>query len=455
MRNGFNPGRLLALAALAMLLFGCNKTPAPASVQLVVTEPAQPAPGTTEQVDAYQLPAPRDGQINIREVNGFSDEFNTWYIYGLISNDTATMVNDIVINIQLLDVNGGVLYSDTTNPALRTLIPGESSPFILYSYEALAEVHTIAASILGNGSSEVARATLDFSGMMVWHDATFNDVYLSGNVTNNTPDPVLINGLAATLLREDGSLASANAAFPFLTYLAPGISAPFRVLFDVPAGEASSYTNYNLYVDATITTQAEVVNLITSQEHTGYLDAYEKFHLVGAISNNTELTWNARLVAGIFNDAGDCIDVASLYLPVAVSPGKTLPYDFDLWGALDSTQEAYRSATQYEIYIDWYATSEAYFAPVQITTSGDTTSYDGYSATFSGNVVNNAGRALDSATVIISLFAQTSGELIATDYTHVSGPIADGGTVPYAVYLYPQADFEATNVVFTIEAFGQ
>ena len=315
----------------------------------MVTEPAQPAPDSTEQADAYQLPAPRDGQINIREVNGFSDEFNTWYIYGLISNDTVTMVTDIVLNIQLLDSTGGVLYSDTTNPALRTLIPGESSPFILYSYEALAEVHTIAAFVAGNSSSEVARASLDFSGVQVWQDATFNDVYLSGNVTNNTPDPVLINGLAATLLREDGSLASANAAFPFLNYLAPGISAPFRVMFDVPAGEKGSYTNYNLYADAIFTTQAEVVNLITSQGHTGYLDAYEKFHLVGTISNNTETFWNARLVAGIFNDAGDCIDAASLYLPVAVSPGKSLPYDFDLWGALDSTREAYRSATQYEI----------------------------------------------------------------------------------------------------------
>ena len=455
MKHIFRPGRLLSMAMLAILLYACNKAPAPASVQMIATNTSQTALSTPEQADDYQLPAPRDGQINIREVNGFSDEFNTWYIYGLISNDTATMVTDVVINVQLLDATGNILYSDTTHPALRTLIPGEASPFILYSYEALTGVHTIAAFIVGNGSSEVDRATLEFSGVTVWQDTTFNDVYLSGNMTNNSPDPVQVNGLAATLLSNEGRLASANAAFPFLNYLAPGISAPFRVMFDVPDEEADNYSNYNLYADAVFTTQAEVLNLITSQEHTGYLDAYEKFHLVGTISNNSEIFWNVRLVAGIFNDAGDCIDVASLYLPVAVSPGGVLPYDFDLWGPLDSTREAYRSATQYEIYIDWYATSEAYIAPVEITTEGDTTSYDGYSATFSGNVVNTAGRRLDSATVIVSLFDQATGELIATDYTHVSGPIEDGGAVPYAVYLYPQADFDATSVLFTIEAFGQ
>ena len=169
---------------------------------------------------------------------------------------------------------------------------------------------------------------------------------------------------------EDGRLASANAAFPFLNYLEPGISAPFRVIFDVPADEAATWTNYNLYLDAQIHHPGGLLNLVTSQEHTGYLDAYEKFHLVGTISNNSEAYLNVRLVAGIFNDAGDCIDVGIAVPAGGSKPRRVLPYDFDLWGALDSSRDAYRSATQYEIYIDWYATSEAYLKPVQITTTG-------------------------------------------------------------------------------------
>ena len=90
-----------------------------------VTDTPLPVLGTPDQADAYQLPTLVDGQINIREVNGFSDEYNTWYIYGLISNDTTQTVNDIVIEIQLLDTNGGVLYTDTTNPAIHTLALGK------------------------------------------------------------------------------------------------------------------------------------------------------------------------------------------------------------------------------------------------------------------------------------------------------------------------------------------
>lgn len=455
MRKPSRLSSLLYLAAIAIILQACSKTPASASLPATVTDTTLPLLSTPDQADSYQLPQPSEGQINVREVNGFSDEYNTWYIYGLISNDTGQTVSDIVIEVQLLNTTGGVLYTDTTNPAIRTLAPGEDAPFILYTYEALSGVHTIAASIVSHEISTVDRAVLDFSGMTVWVDTTFNDVYLAGNVVNNTERPVQISGLAATLLYDDGALASANAAFPFLNYLPVGISAPFRVLFDVPANETASLTNYNLYMDAIFTEQAQTWNLITSQDHNGYLDAYDKFHLVGTISNNSEAYLNVRLLAGIFNEAGDCIDVASLYLPVAVGPGESLPYDFDLWGALDSTPDAYRSATEYEIYIDWFATSEAYITPVLITTSEDSNSYDGYSTTFNGNVMNNLGRGLDSATVIVSLFDRTSGELIATDYTHVSGPIEDGGTMPYAVYLYPQADIDPTNLEFTITAFGQ
>ncbi len=445
---------LLCLAAIAIILQACSKTPASVDLPAKVTDTALPLLNTPDQADSYQLPQLIEGQINVREVNGFSDEYNTWYVYGLISNDTDQTVSDIVIEVQFLNTSGGVLYTDTTNPAIRTLAPGENAPFILYTYEALRTVHTIAATILSHEISAVDRVVLDFSGMTVWVDSIFNDVYLAGNVVNNTGRPVQISGLAATLLYDNGSLASANAAFPFLNYLPAGISSPFRVLFDVP-NETDSLTNYNLYMDAKFTEEPQTWNLITSQEHNGYLDAYDKFHLVGTISNNSEVYMNVRLIGGIYNDAGDCIDVASLYLPVAVSPGESLPYDFDLWGALDSARDAYRTATQYEIYIDWLATSEAYITPMPIMTSEDSNSHDGYSTTFNGNVVNNLGRALDSATVIVSLFDRTTGELIATDYTHVSGPIEDGGTMPYAVYLYPEADIDPTNLEFTITAFGQ
>jgi hypothetical protein len=455
MRNASRLSSLLTIAAIAIILQACNKTPTSANLPLAVTDTPLPLLNTPDQADSYQLPQLSEGQINVREVNGFSDEYNTWYIYGLISNDSSDTVSDIEIEIQLLNTAGGVLYTDTTNPAIRALAPGEDAPFILYTYEALSGVHTIAATILSHQVGAVDRANLDFSGMTVWVDNTFHDVYLAGNVVNNTGRPVQISGLAATLLDESGALGSANAAFPFLNYLPPGISAPFRVLFDIPADDTATMTNYNLYLDARFTDEAKAWNLITSQGHNGYLDAYDKFHLVGTISNNSEAYLNVRLLAGIFNDAGDCIDVASLYLPVAVPPGESLPYDFDLWGALDSTPDAYRSATQYEIYIDWFATSEAYITPVQITTSADSNTFDGYSTTFSGNVDNNTGQALDSATVIVSLFDRTTGELIATDYTHVSGPIEAGGTMPYAIYVYPQADMDPTNLEFTITAFGQ
>jgi hypothetical protein len=457
MRHMSNLGKLLLLVLLAFLVQACARTTSTPELSWTdtVTDTPPPLSSTPEQADSYQLPGITQGQINLREVNGFSDEFSTWYIYGLISNDTPQWVNDVVIEVALLDASGNQLYSDTANPAIHNLAPGESSPFILFSYEALNGVETIAAKILSYGTPNIERANLEFSGVTLWYDAIFNDVYISGNVTNSTTEPVQVNGIAASLHASDGTLASANTAYPFLYYLSPGISAPFRVMFDVPPGQGASFTDYMLYLDAQFTSAVQTLTLVPSQEHYWYLDAYEKFHLIGTLTNNTESYLNVRLVAGIYDDAGNCIDVASLYLPVAISPGGSLPYDFDLWGALDSSRDANQSATQYELYVDWYSTSEAYIKPVPITTQDNTNSFDGYSASFSGNVLNTAGRTLDSATVIVSLYDRTTGELIATDYTYVSGPLADGGLIPYMAYLYPEAEFEPANIEYTIYAFGQ
>lgn len=457
MRHMSRLGKLLLLVLLTFLVQACARTastPEPRWTD-TVTDTPPPVSATPEQADSYQLPGISEGQINLREVNGFSDEFNTWYIYGLISNDTTQWVNDVVIEIALLDTSGNVLYSDTTNPAILNLAVGESSPFILYSYEALTGVETIAAKILSYGTSSIERATLELSGVTLWYDAIFNDVYIAGNLTNANDEPVQVNGIAASLHASDGTLVSANTAYPFLYYLKAGNSAPFRVMFDVPPGQGADFTDTRLYLDAQFTSQMQTLNLVPSQEHYWYLDAYEKFHLIGTLANNTESTLNVRLLAGIFDDAGNCIDVASLYLPVAISPGGSLPYDFDLWGALDSSRDANQNATQYEIYIDWYSTNEAYLKPVPITTQDNTNAFDGFSASFSGNVLNTAGRTLDSATVIVSLYNQTTGELIATDYTYVTGPIADGELTPYTAYLYPEAEFEPANIEFTIYAFGQ
>ena len=448
-------GVLLFSAMLLLLCTGCGRSDATPEVSGAPASPTQQTFFVPSELNPTVASEVVPGQVNVRETTGFSDEYNYWYVYGLVSNDSEQAVSGIEIEIKLLDANGNVLYTDTTNTANLTLDAGESSPFTFYTYESVSGVESVSAAVINSLPTSIGRAGLDFSGVQVWYDEAFNDVYVSGNVTNNNAEAVNIHGLAGTLRDANGALATANVAYPFLHHLEAGISAPFNIMFDAPYDQGAALTDYAFYLDAEFASATTYYNLVTSQEHYGYLDAYEDFHLVGILTNNSDAYLNVRLLAGIYDEAGNCIDASSLFLPMAVAPGESMPYDFDLWGALDSSREAYESATQFEIFIDWYSTYEAYLIPSVISTTDDNNTYDGYTATFTGNVLNNSGRDLDSATIIVSLYDRTTGELIATDYSHTTGPISNNSAVPYTANLYPQADFDPTNVEFTITTYGQ
>jgi hypothetical protein len=464
---------LLFVAALVVTTLACggtaaaptNTAPPPPTNTLPPppTNTPLPPPTNTPIPPPTNTPAPTNGtgpnivagQINVREVSGFTDESNYWYLFGLVSNDTDRAVNDIEVEVQFLDATGAVLYSETTSTALFSLAPGEQTPFIFYSYEAVIGVETFVATVVGNGTTDLIRANLDISGVTVWYDPNFNEVYVSGNVTNNNADPVEINGLAGTLVDASGAVVSAETAYPYLYHLEPGVSGPFTILFDTPTGQGSSLTNYAFYIDAEFVNAANVLDVVISDQNHTYLDNSEDYHLVGTFTNNSSIYLNARLVAGLYDAAGNCIDSTSLYLPVAVAPGESMPYDFYLWGPTNWIVEAYNASTSYQIFVDWYSTYEAYVAPYVITTSEDANTYDGYSANFTGNVVNNSGRDLDSITVVVTLYDKATGELTATNYTYVSGPITNTGTAAYDMYVYVGSDFDPANVEFTISAYGQ
>jgi hypothetical protein len=373
----------------------------------------------------------------------------------MLSNDTERDVNDIEIEVSLLDANGAVLYTETAYSTLYSLAPGEFSPFTFYSYEDVVGVDSIVATVVGNGTTDLDRATLDFYGSSIFYDPTWNDVYVSGNIVNNNADPVEINSLSGTLLDSSGAIVSADTAYPYMYQLGPGEESPFTIMFDTPPGEGGSLTNFEFYVDAEYTDPAQTFDVVLSEDNYNYLDTFDDFHLLGTLTNNSNVYLSARLVAGLYDDNDNCIDSSSLYLPVPVAPGETIPFDFDVWGPTNYLTEAYNASTVYWIQIDWYSTYEAFATPYVIGTSDNTNTYDGYSATFTGNVVNTSGRDLDNATVLVALYDKTSGQLVAFDYGYVSGPITNNGSAAYTVYVYPEEGLDLNSVNIVITAYGQ
>ena len=422
----------------------------------LTSPPSAPLTGRAASLpDSAALAQAITGQITVGQVTGFANEYNYWYVHGLVRNDTNQAVTNIRIEVRLTDTSGSVLYSEATYSSIAALAPGEVSPFSFYSAERLSGVASLDATVTSFNATRLERAAVDISGVTIWYDETYNDIYLAGNLTNPTDRPVTVKGLAGTLADASGALVTADTAYPLVGYLHPGLSAPFAIRFEAPPGQGASLTDYQFYLDARFTDPASYPNVTVIPQHFDTLDTLQDFHLVSSFTNNSPDTVTGRLIAGLYDEAGNCIDVAALYLPIAIPPGGTIPYDFDSWNTLNTIPEAYEAASYYEIFIDWSATREAYTYPVQIATRADANTFDGYRVTYTGEVVNSSAQELESATVIISMLDITSRQVIATDFSYVTGPIPIAGALPYAVYLYPPRDFDPTSVEVTITAYGQ
>ena len=75
-------------------------------------------------------------------------------------------------------------------------------------------------------------------------------------------------------------------------------------------------------------------------------------------------------------------------------------------------------------------------------------------AYFTGNVLNNSGETVNSATVIVSLYNRESGNMVATGYGLTVDPLAPNGTASYEVWINLPADFDLDSVEIEILAKG-
>jgi hypothetical protein len=338
---------------------------------------------------------------------------------------------------------------------LEYLAPGDTSPFSDFTTEPFPNGSTMQATVVGSTNTEaINRAKLDYRGITLWVD-DYNDIYLAGEVYNGSTDPVGINALAGSLTNDAGKLVTASYAYPFLGYVEPNGSSPFVMLFDAPLGQAGTLTNYILYSDAVIIDPAPTYDISISEKNNDYQDINGDMHLVGSATNNTTAPMNLSLVAGIYDENGNCIDANSVYVPIPINPGEIYPYDFNMWGTMDYVPSAKEATTRSIVYIDWRYTYEAPSPASKLTTKDDSNSFDGNVGVFKGTVVNNSGQDLTTAIVIVNLYDKSSGELIATSYSYVAESLTYNATGTYEVYLYPPNDFDPANVNIAITAFGQ
>ncbi len=394
-----------------------------------------------------------DGKLEVAAIHGYEDKYGTLYVVGLLTNHSQRGMDAVEVEIEIRDAAGASLYKDVAWTALYRIAPGETTPFQLMVYDDLTGVDSFTATVVGQSTAELNRPPVSVQGVVRSIDDNGN-VHLTGQVVNNGSQPIVINGVAAATFDEAGEIVTADSAIVTTGYLEPGASGPFRVFAYGPAEGLDSIADHAIYVDALPTSPEDPWALTFSEENRVYVDRYDDVHLVGEVTNTSDKNLDIRLLAAFYDADGNVLDADTFSIPLDLAPGDTLPFDMvGGWAPLEYTRGLFARVDSYTITWDQYWTWESSEVTVDLATANDAHEFNNNRASFTGQIVNDSGTAVDKAVIIVGLRDPATGQLMATDYDSIFDDIAAGGSADYnmSIDLKSGDDFDSMEIFFIVK----
>ncbi|HUF37344.1 MAG TPA: FxLYD domain-containing protein [Anaerolineales bacterium] len=446
---------VLAGGMLACNLSAAEPTAVPTPTEVPPIPTNAPAPTATAEPTTPPLAPTQGGSdgtplLEILQVNGYLDSFDSWNIVGLVQNNSDRIVDSIEIEIELFDTSGNSIYVNTTFVDLFNIAPGEITPFSYTVFEDLPDADNFVATVIGNSTTTLERANPEVVGTNMVHDDN-GDTHITGELVNNTDQPIQISSLAAATFDATGQVLSANSYSVSIRYLNPGDTGPFRISITGADSGTAAIDSFVVYTDAEFTQTLGPFGLTISNAY-DYVDTFDGLHLVGEVTNDGSLALNVNLVAAIYAADGTVLDASEISLPINVlPPGESLPYDFDFWGPLNNTAGLLAQADSYVIQVDAYWTWETTTELFTLSKQNEVNEFDEFGGEFNGQVVNDSGGPVDYITIVIFLRDLATGQVVASGYDFIFDEVPDGGTADYTVFIDVPEGFDVNSAeYFTI-----
>ncbi|MEJ2746331.1 MAG: FxLYD domain-containing protein [Anaerolineae bacterium] len=387
-----------------------------------------------------------DGELTIADLQGYEDMFGNLHIVGLLTNNSARAVDGVEVEIDVRDAAGNSLYTDLAWMSLYRIAPGETTPFRLGVYDDLTGVDSFAANIVGQSVANIERADIAVRGVVRTVDDDGN-IHVTGEVVNNGSEPAAINGVAAATFDGTGTIATADSAIVNIGYLEPGESGPFRIYMYGPAKGTEDIVDHAVYVDATVTSPETAWPLTFAEGSRVYVDRYDDVHLVGEVTNAGEEILDVRLLAAFYDADGNVLDADTFSMPLDMAPGDTLPFDIvGGWAPLEHTTGLLDRAVRYTVSWDPYWTWTSSEVTVDLTTANDAQEFDNDGVTFTGQMVNSSGAAIDKAIIVAVLRDAATGELFATGYDSSFDDIPADGVTDYRIRIDLESGYDEDSL---------
>jgi len=442
-------------------------TPTVAATTVATGAATAAATALIEPAGATATRPPLSGKLEVQNLTGYLDGSKYFHVVGLITNGTDKPVNNMQVALQLSDSSGKtVLQDDSGNPTstvsidpfINTLDTGESSPFDFY----LSTQATDTASwkpkvtITGNDTpASLQRVPVEVHNPQI-NAHSDGEIFLSGELVNQSDKPAQINGFAAAMLDAAGNVVGATSVNATARLLAPAGDAngldrtPFVMGISGPVADGAKPA---YYLDAV---QADPVDLQNSaglhlKLNNSYVDADNGVHIIATITNSGTDTVTVQAVAGLYDQSGSVLDADSGSTPLDMPPGSSSPAIFYYFPSVNGDSTLIQKVVSYTAQIDPYWLISVQHDLLDLTATNVTTDTSGSDITIKGTVVNTSKQTIDNPTVVV-VAKGADGNLIAGDWTgaDATGPVKPGAKTTFSLTVQMPDKSDPAAAAYTI-----
>lgn len=264
--------------------------------------------------------------VTIIGSSAYVDDYDTLNIVGEVQNDTDSPLASIGVVAALYDEAGQVLFVDN-GYVQPTLLPGEKGPFAIRISEfAGYENYTLFSSTY---AGEAPEFKVDVTTSRAVETAQ-GDMYIYGVVENNNEVAVAYTYIIATLYDEAGNVVNLGSTSAELDTIPANGTSPFAIYIDYFEGMDS----FTLMTETSLEEAPYSFDLAVIDSR-AFIDNFGTPSIVGEVENQGEATVeNIRIIATIYDDAGEIISVRSTYAELdSLDPGEKSPFDITVYDA--------------------------------------------------------------------------------------------------------------------------
>jgi hypothetical protein len=420
-------------------------TEAPSPTQPLATQTSRPTSKPPQNTQPAQTQPANQTGLHIVGYSNYTDSSGDFHIVGEIKNADTKALNQMELTVEVKDASGKSLLKDsngnnvaslTISPSLDNLAPGESSPFEFNLSSDAGKPDTFTVKVTGQNTSSVQRPNIQVTNTQMVPSGN-GSFYITGEIINLDDKPVEVHNLAGAMLDSAGQVVSTSLSYDYSAYLEPAGNSdeldrtPFIITLDDPG---SSPSKWNTYLDAEAVDPIDEYD-VSVKIANNYLDENKSVHLVGTVTNDSNVVLNTLIVAGLYAADGTVLDAYATRTPVNVGPGETVPFDISTFSNVNNNSDQANQVDNFSVQIDSYNTFESSIENVLLQTTNDTVAKNGSTWTVSGQVKNTSQKNLSSETVVVMVY-DASGALMAVSWDDLfpkGDYYASGDVAPYTV----------------------